>query len=249
MKPCPSPDCDAPPDEPPTYIHADRIYVECGCGVSGPHGDCLDEALQLWNDLPRADGLAQATEIAAKVVADKRVVDLQQELDRLQGRQGTVGHTREIRCDFALLGGGGLYCETHAVGMRGKQDCVCDDGLPIRCPAGQWQENTRHVRLELEQARDDSAAVDAFDKIAELCGCPEWEYPGQLVRDVEALAAKRDSYRAALRDVKRQVEAGQMTLTALARFVSFHGIDPTELDDRLHEQGGINPAGLKEGDQ
>lgn len=98
----------------------------------------------------------------------------------------------EIRCDLACQTGGGLYCESHAVSVRSKQDCVCDDGQPIRCPAGQWQENTRRAHLELEQARDDSGAQEAFDKIAELCGCPEWEYPGQLVRDVEALKADRD---------------------------------------------------------
>lgn len=35
-----------------------------------------------------------------------------------------------------------------------------------------------------------SAARDAFDAIAKAVGCPEWDYPGQLVRDVEALATK-----------------------------------------------------------
>jgi hypothetical protein len=30
-----------------------------------------------------------------------------------------------------------------------------------------------------------SAASDALDSIAVICGCPEWEYPGQVVRDVE----------------------------------------------------------------
>lgn len=106
MKPCPSPDCDSPPDEPPTYIHADAIYVECPCGTSGPHGYSNDEALQLWNDLPRADGLAQATEIAAKVVADKRVVDLQQERDNLRAA------LREV------LGTTGGYLKMHGILIR-----------------------------------------------------------------------------------------------------------------------------------
>lgn len=40
------------------------------------------------------------------------------------------------------------------------------------------------------------AATEAFDAIAKLCGCPEWDYPGQLVRDVERLARERDEARA-----------------------------------------------------
>jgi len=31
------------------------------------------------------------------------------------------------------------------------------------------------------------AASDALDAIAKLCGCPKWDYPGQVVRDVEKL--------------------------------------------------------------
>lgn len=33
-----------------------------------------------------------------------------------------------------------------------------------------------------------NAAEDALDAIAALCGCSVWEYPNQVVRDVEALA-------------------------------------------------------------
>jgi len=38
-----------------------------------------------------------------------------------------------------------------------------------------------------------SAATKAFDAISELCGAPEWEYPGQVVRDVEQLKCQKDS--------------------------------------------------------
>lgn len=31
------------------------------------------------------------------------------------------------------------------------------------------------------------AAEEALDEIARLCGCPEWHYPGQVVRDVQRL--------------------------------------------------------------
>lgn len=37
------------------------------------------------------------------------------------------------------------------------------------------------------EERDKDAATEAFDKIAEICGCPQWDYPGQLVRDVQEL--------------------------------------------------------------
>ena len=31
-----------------------------------------------------------------------------------------------------------------------------------------------------------------FDEIAKLCGCPEWDYPGQVLRDIRALVKERD---------------------------------------------------------
>ena len=34
------------------------------------------------------------------------------------------------------------------------------------------------------------AATQAFDAIAQLCDCPAWDYPGQIVRDVENLCAR-----------------------------------------------------------
>jgi len=35
------------------------------------------------------------------------------------------------------------------------------------------------------------AAESALDEIAALCGCPRWEYPGQVVRDVAALLSEQ----------------------------------------------------------
>jgi hypothetical protein len=42
-----------------------------------------------------------------------------------------------------------------------------------------------------ECSRSD-AATQAFDAIASACGCAEWEYPGQVVRDVQAVVRQRD---------------------------------------------------------
>lgn len=47
-------------------------------------------------------------------------------------------------------------------------------------------------------ASEMDAATDAFGTIAELCGCPSWDYPGQVVRDVERLRSERDEARAAV---------------------------------------------------
>ncbi len=51
--------------------------------------------------------------------------------------------------------------------------------------------------------RGDGAAIaellqptdSPFDAIAKACGCERWDYPGQLVRDVERVVAERDAAR------------------------------------------------------
>lgn len=52
-----------------------------------------------------------------------------------------------------------------------------------------------------------SAATQALNAIAAACGCAEWEYPGQVVRDVEAVVRERDTLRGE-RD-EAEVERGQ----------------------------------------
>jgi len=42
-------------------------------------------------------------------------------------------------------------------------------------------------RLQAELDERDSAVMKALDSIADLCGCSDWEYAGQVVRDVQAL--------------------------------------------------------------
>lgn len=46
---------------------------------------------------------------------------------------------------------------------------------------------------------DKSAAEKALDDIAAICGCPHWDYPGQVVRDV---AAMKERARVRIRDLK-----------------------------------------------
>lgn len=65
----------------------------------------------------------------------------------------------------------------------------------------------------LAEALSDTAADLALNEIAVVCGCPEWEYPGQVVRDVFAL--KRDSeLRERYRD--ERIERLEMALGRIA---------------------------------
>ena len=49
------------------------------------------------------------------------------------------------------------------------------------------------MALKLDAHED--ASTPAFDEIAKLCGCPQWDYPGQIVRDVERLVQERDFWK------------------------------------------------------
>lgn len=45
----------------------------------------------------------------------------------------------------------------------------------------------------LTEPENGDAAEQALDAIAALCGCKTWEYPGQVVRDVEAVVRQLHS--------------------------------------------------------
>lgn len=63
-----------------------------------------------------------------------------------------------------------------------------------------------------EQIADDGRVVtENYDVIAAACGVPEWDYPGQVVRDVQILAAEV----AALREVAGLVREWQAAEAAL----------------------------------
>lgn len=51
---------------------------------------------------------------------------------------------------------------------------------------------------------DKSAAEKALDDIAAICGCPHWDYPGQVVRDV---AETKERARVRIRDLKESLNA------------------------------------------
>jgi len=53
------------------------------------------------------------------------------------------------------------------------------------------------------------AMEKAVDEIAALCGCPEWNYPGQLVRDVRHLKDRSDQVEFLLRSLLSTIYPGQ----------------------------------------
>lgn len=67
---------------------------------------------------------------------------------------------------------------------------MTNDQITGPCPEC---EKLRTKLAEAEARADSTAADDAFDAIAVLCGCPEWHYPGQIVRDVEMLKSRAEA--------------------------------------------------------
>lgn len=59
-------------------------------------------------------------------------------------------------------------------------------------PSPEREREAEKKRSEKEMCK--SAADLAFDEIAILCGCPEWDYPGQVVRDVQRVVNERDGW-------------------------------------------------------
>ena len=53
-----------------------------------------------------------------------------------------------------------------------------------------------------------NAAEEALDAIAEICGCPHWEYPGQVVRDVKSLRALTEKQDQTIRENLRALAVG-----------------------------------------
>lgn len=94
-------------------------------------------------------------------------------------------------------GCGGAGCPFRSDGGQTVGVCRCFDARAFQDPARR-RETAEAVRAlvaernALRATMVDNAAVNALNAIASICGCPDWDYPGQLVRDVEALRTERD---------------------------------------------------------
>lgn len=68
--------------------------------------------------------------------------------------------------------------------VKNNREWVKSTAIAIRDHISELEEKTARLRSD--------AAQKALDDIAKLCGCERWEYPGQVVRDVEQAVAERD---------------------------------------------------------
>lgn len=76
-------------------------------------------------------------------------------------------------------------------------------------------------------------ATEAFNAIAVACGCAQWDYPGQLVRDVEALVAERDRLRALVQTVADAASCISETNAGRASHTDMHGIEGKQAERKL----------------
>jgi hypothetical protein len=60
------------------------------------------------------------------------------------------------------------------------------------CPLPTGEATSKACQCESCQGVEQNAAEDALGAIAKLSGCAEWEYPGQVVRDVELIVKRAE---------------------------------------------------------
>ncbi len=86
--------------------------------------------------------------------------------------------------------------------------------------------------------RDESAAENALNAIAEMCGCAKWDYPGQVVRDVAALCDLNMVLRDQLAATKAVISASARDdkvgrLAGAARIIEQQRVAALALEDQL----------------
>lgn len=101
----------------------------------------------------------------------------------------------------------------------GEDRLTAPDGSPIaeawggkrRFDDARFIEAARHALPKLiafvrTADLDGAASLDAFDAIAAMVGCSEWDYPGQLVRDVQTLKGRAERAESRLAAMRRSLE-------------------------------------------
>lgn len=171
----------------------------------------------------------------------ERILELKEaEEGRERARQETVVVARDL--NDALDRAQGT--------IRECIDCGClIAGGPTRCIPCVWRMDGKHpdqLLIEIKRLRTEPTALDeAADEIARICGCPTWDYPGQLIRDVRALADERDALRLE-RDLA--VRAQKDDRDALLRPTPDSVWPPSEVAhevaERLHHAGDYDGAAV-----
>jgi hypothetical protein len=130
--------------------------------------------------------------VDATLVAANRMIELQVENEQLKEAwtrmSQTIEQLRAKLAEYELL----LAVAIHTDDFLQK----LLDGLAHQLPEGTPRSVDGIVAAVADMAlkfdAHEDASTPAFDEIAKLCGRPEWEYPGQVVRDVERVVKERD---------------------------------------------------------
>ena len=112
-----------------------------------------------------------------------------------------------------------------------------------------WIDAGVSVLPEVVVEEPPNAAMEAFEQIADICGCRTWDYPGQLVRDVRALADERDGLRLQLdllRDEARQLQIERDSLRKELEPKTPPNVGSQVLE-AIRKNPDISPAALVEG--
>lgn len=112
-----------------------------------------------------------------------------------------AGRAEDVGVAALYDGGNGWVCLRCYV-THHAEECGCHRWI--------WAETLLGMP-ERDASGAGSAADKAFNAIAKLCGCPEWDYPGQIVRDVQLLAdrlAVAERVRAAALAHRQAMETG-----------------------------------------
>jgi hypothetical protein len=72
---------------------------------------------------------------------------------------------------------------------------TADESPIFICPYCRGPNGEHAADCDRDAPPEKDAGEIALDEIAALCGVPEWEYPGQVVRDVRAVVAERDLWK------------------------------------------------------
>ncbi len=101
--------------------------------------------------------------------------------------------------------------QRHATALDTESRTLSTEAVNLRVELEALKRNGEVMRQRLSAAENmiaskvldravliENAAMNALDAIAKLCGCAEWDYGGQVVRDVIAVVGERDTARADL---------------------------------------------------